>query len=102
MLHCGTSAMKSVSKLAFFLLILPATLFAQPGVRMSADFFPLEVGNRWEYDVFNEAGTKVDHLDFGVQEYRILSGRSFYVLNQFPFVSDGDKIRLVRYDRQEH
>ena len=23
---------------------------------MSADFLPLEVGNRWVYDVFNEAG----------------------------------------------
>lgn len=93
--------MKLVSKLAFLVILLPATLLAQPGVRMSADFFPLEVGNRWVYDVFNEAGQKVDQLDFGVQEYRIVGGRSFYILTQFPFVTDGSMIRFVRYDKQE-
>src|SRR5215472_15673457 len=94
--------MKSVSKLALVLMFLPAALFAQPGVRMSADFLPLEVGNRWVYDVFNEGGQKVGNLEFGVQEYRIMGGRSFYLLTHFPFLPNGDEIKLVRYDRQEH
>jgi hypothetical protein len=93
--------MKLVSKLAFVLLLAPVSLFAQPGVRMSADFLPLEVGNRWIYDVFDEAGQKVGNLEFGVQEYRIVGGRSFYLLSEFPFVTDGGMIKLVRYDRQE-
>ena len=81
--------MKSILKIAAVLLLLPAALLAQPGVRMSADFLPLEVGNRWTYDVFNEGGQKIGNLEFGVQEYRIVSGRSFYLLTQFPFVEDG-------------
>jgi len=93
--------MKSILKIAAVLLLLPAALLAQPGVRMSADFLPLEVGNRWTYDVFNEGGQKIGNLEFGVQEYRIVSGRSFYLLTQFPFVEDGSMIKLVRYDRQE-
>jgi hypothetical protein len=93
--------MKSLSKAALFLLLLPACLFAQPGVRMSADFFPLEVGNTWTYDVFNEAGQKTGSLEFGIKEYQIVGGRSFYLLTQFPFAVDGNQIKLVRYDRQE-
>src|SRR6185295_4440211 len=69
--------------------------------RMSADFLPLEVGNRWVYDVFNEGGQKTGALEFAVQEYRIVEGRSFYQLTQFPFMLDGNLIKLVRYDRQE-
>ena len=45
--------------LALAFVLLPASLLAQPGVRMSADFLPLEVGNRWVYDVFNEGGQKI-------------------------------------------
>src|SRR5579883_1706149 len=93
--------MKLVSKLALLLMLLPGSLFAQPGVRMSSDFLPLEVGNRWVYDVFNEAGDKIGNLEFGVQDYRIVGGRSFYLLTRFPFVTDGTEIKLVRYDRQE-
>jgi hypothetical protein len=93
--------MKSVSKLALLLMFLPAALFAQPGVRMSADFLPLEVGNRWVYDVFNEGGQKIGNLEFGVQDYQIMGGRSFYLLTHFPFAANGDEIKLVRYDRQE-
>src|SRR5215475_4155603 len=93
--------MKPVSKLVLVLMFLPAALFAQPGVRMSADFLPLEVGNRWVYDVFNEAGQKTGAIEFAVQDYRIVGGRSFYLLTQFPFVPDGGLIKLVRYDRQE-
>ena len=93
--------MKLISKLVFVLLLAPLSLSAQPGVRMSADFLPLEVGNRWAYDVFDEAGQKVGNLEFGVQDYQIVGGRSFYLLNGFPFVTDGSMIKLVRYDRQE-
>ena len=80
--------MKMFSKVAFVLLLLPSVLAAQPGVRMSADFLPLSVGNRWVYDVFNEGGQKVGTLDFAIQEYRIVSGRSFYLVTNFPFVAD--------------
>lgn len=93
--------MKLLSKIALLVVLLPAGLWAQPGVRMSADFLPLEVGNRWVYDVFNEAGQKTGTMEFAVQEYRIVSGRSFYLITQFPFVQDGGLIKLVRYDRQE-
>ena len=48
-------------------LAVPATLAAQ-GVRMSADFLPLEVGNRWVYEVQNEDGQKIGDADFSVQE----------------------------------
>jgi len=68
---------------------------------MSVDFLPLEVGNRWTYDVFNEAGQKTGTLEFAVQDHCIVGGRSFYLLTQFPFVEDGGLIKLVRYDRQE-
>src|SRR5262245_24679763 len=90
-----------VWKIALLVLALPASLMSQGGVRMSADFLPLEVGNKWVYDVFTESGQKTGTLEFAVQEYRIVNGRSFYLLTQFPFVPDGGLIKLVRYDRQE-
>jgi hypothetical protein len=93
--------MRLLSKFAILLFLMPASLLAQPGVRMSADFLPLEVGNRWTYDVFNEGGQKTGAFEFGVQDRRIVQGRSFYLLTQFPFVEDGGLIKLVRYDRQE-
>jgi hypothetical protein len=93
--------MKLAWKTGLFVFLLPSLLQAQPGVRMSADFLPLEVGNQWTYEVFNEAGQKTGTLEFGVMEYRIVSGRSFYRLNQFPFVEDGASLSLIRYDRQE-
>src|SRR4030095_13114447 len=93
--------MKLLCKIALLAVLMPASLWAQPGVRMSADFLPLEVGNRWVYDVFNDAGQKTGSLEFAVQEYRIVSGRSFYLITQFPFAQDGESIKLVRYDRQE-
>ena len=93
--------MKLILKLALLLMLMPASLLAQPGVKMSADFLPLEVGNRWVYDVFNEGGQKTGSVEFAVQEYRIVGGRSFYSLTQFPFAQDGGLIKLVRYDRQE-
>jgi len=93
--------MKLISNLALFVLLLPAALMAQPGVRMSSDFLPLEVGNRWVYDVSNESGQKTGTLDFVVQEYRIVGGRSFYLVTSFPFVAGDSPTKLIRYDRQE-
>src|SRR5690349_15489629 len=93
--------MKSVFKILMLILAVPAWLSAQSGVRMSADFLPLEVGNRWVYDVVNEGGQKLGNVEFAVQDYKIVSGRSFYLLTQFPFAQDGNQIKLVRYDRQE-
>src|SRR5438045_6904167 len=87
--------MKLALKLGILLLLLPSALFAQPGVRMSADFLPLEVGNRWVYDVSNETGQKIGTIDFAIQDRRIVDGRSFYVVNNFPFFADGsDAVRL--------
>src|SRR5207247_4114890 len=89
-------------KIAVVFFLLPSSLFAQPCVRMFADFLPLEVGNRWVYDLLNENGQKLGALDFAVQEYRIVGGRSFYLLTSFPFVTeDTTPTRLIRYDRQE-
>src|SRR5713101_6722334 len=94
--------MKLAWKIGILLLLIPSGLFAQPGVRMSADFLPLEVGNRWVYDVFNETGQKIGTLDFTVQDRRIVDGRSFYAVNSFPFVADAsDAVKLIRYNRDE-
>lgn len=69
---------------------------------MSADFLPLEVGHRWVYEVLNENGQKIGDLDFAVKEHRIVEGRSFYLLTQFPFVAESPGLtKLVRYDRTE-
>src|SRR5579884_4099482 len=67
--------MKSVVKIVSLLFLIPAAVFAQAGLRMSADFLPLEVGNRWVYDVFNEGGEKVGTFDFVIQDRRIVDGR---------------------------
>src|SRR5205823_4811546 len=100
-LHTGQT-MKWALKVGVLFFVLPSALFAQPGVRMSADFLPLEVGNRWVYDVFNEGGQKIGAVDFVVQDRRIVDGRSFYVVNNFPFVADGSEpAKLIRYDKEE-
>src|SRR5437868_8767491 len=94
--------MKFAFRIGLLVLLLPGALAAQPGVRMSADFLPLSVGNRWVYDVFNEGGQKVGTLDFAIQEYRIVSGRSFYLVTNFPFAADdAGATKLIRYDREE-
>jgi hypothetical protein len=93
--------MRLLSAILLILFFVPVAALAQPGVRMSSDFLPLEVGNRWVYDVFNEGGQKTGTLEFAVQDHRIVAGRSFYLLTQFPFAQDGGLIKLVRYDRQE-
>lgn len=93
--------MKFLRSIVLVVSLAPGTLLAQ-GVRMSADFLPLEVGNRWVYEVANEDGKKIGDLDFSIQEYTILGGRSFYVLTRFPFVAENSGLtKLIRYDRQE-
>ncbi|HZI50989.1 MAG TPA: BsuPI-related putative proteinase inhibitor, partial [Terriglobia bacterium] len=93
--------MKSVRGLVLAILLLPVSGWAQ-GVRMSADFLPLDVGKRWTYDVTSEAGQKIGQLDFSIEEYTIVSGTSFYVLSEFPFSPEtGEPVRFVRYDRAE-
>src|SRR5204862_8024668 len=75
--------------------------FAQ-GVRMPADFLPLDVGTRWTYDMMNEAGQNVGQMAFAVEEYTIVKGTSFYALTEFPFTEEkGEPVRLIRYDRSE-
>jgi len=93
--------MKWFRSVVFMLAIAPATLLGQ-GVRMSADFLPLSVGNRWIYNVVNEDGRKLNDLEFSVGEHTIVNRRSFYVLSGFPFVAhSGEDIHLVRYDKTE-
>jgi len=95
--------MKSLRRLVLVLALslYPWSGFAQ-GVRMPADFLPLDVGTRWTYDLTNEAGQKVGQLAFGVEEYTIVQGTSFYSLSEFPFTEEkGEPVRLVRYDRGE-
>jgi Intracellular proteinase inhibitor len=95
------SAMNSLRGLIFALLVLPLPGLAQ-GVRMSADFLPLEVGKRWTYDVTNQAGQAVDQIVFAVEEHTIVAGISYYVLTDFPFTNEtAEPIRIVRYDRTE-
>src|SRR5688500_9347685 len=84
------------------ILLCPSILFAQGGVRMSSDFLPLEVGNRWTYELKNENGQKIGDVDFSVEEHTIIEGRSYYVFNRFPFViQSGPPTKLIRYDRVE-
>src|ERR1043165_6681437 len=93
--------MKRFRAFLILLLLAPISALAQ-GVRMSADFLPLAVGNRWVYDVTNEDGRKIGEFDFSVSEHSIQKGRSFYVLSRFPFaLVSGGEIHLVRYDKSE-
>ena len=93
--------MKSLRGLAFALLLFPLPGLAQ-GVRMSADFLPLEVGRSWTYNVTDAAGQTIGQIAFAVEEYTIISGTSFYALSEFPFsVETGEPLRLVRYDKDE-
>ena len=94
-------AMKSFRGLLLAILLLPAQGWAQ-GVRMSADFLPLEVGKRWVYELTTESGQKVGVLDIEVEDYSIVAGSSFYLLSDFPFSPEtGEPVRFIRYDRGE-
>jgi hypothetical protein len=104
--HCrmlNYSAMKPLRSLILACL-LPCGAFAQ-GVRMPADFLPLDVGTRWTYDLITENGQKAGQMNFAVEEYTIVAGTSFYVLTEFPFSEEkdaaGEPIRYIRYDRAE-
>ena len=68
------------------------------GVRMSPDFLPLDVGNRWEYTIVDPEGRTLDSFDMEVSDYTIVDGTSYYIFSRFPFVGAGDAIG-VRYDR---
>ena len=93
--------MKSLRGLALALLLFPLPGLAQ-GVRMSADFLPLDVGKRWTYDLTDAAGQAIGQIAFAVEEYTIISGTSFYVLSEFPFSAETtEPLYLVRYDRDE-
>jgi len=78
--------MKLLRSILVILLLTPVSLLAQ-GVRMSADFLPLAVGNKWVYELSNQKGDKVGEVEVAVQEYKIVSGRSFYVFTRFPFAA---------------
>jgi hypothetical protein len=68
---------------------------------MTEDFLPLEVGNRWVYDLSSEAGQKLGQVEFSVNDRTIVSGRSMYVLSGFPFGGEGAApIRLIAFDRE--
>jgi hypothetical protein len=96
------SAMKPLRTFLLALFgVLPLAGIAQ-GVRMPADFLPLDVGTTWTYELTDDAGQKGGQLKFGVEDYTIVQGTSFYALTGFPFTEeDGEPIRLVRYDRGE-
>jgi hypothetical protein len=92
--------MKSIALSAF--IALAAVSADAQGVRLSSDFFPLAVGNKWTYTIALADGKKVADADMSVTDHRIIGGRSFYLLTDYPFVTDpAEKIRLIGYDRQE-
>jgi hypothetical protein len=53
------------------------------------------------YVIVNESGHRIGDFDFAVVEVRIVDGRCFYLLTQFPFVAEPGLTKLVRYDRTE-
>ncbi len=65
---------------------------------MSPDFLPLDVGNRWEYEIVDPEGRTLDTFDMEISTYTIVDGTSYYVFSRFPFVGAGDAVG-VRYDR---
>jgi hypothetical protein len=94
-------AMNSLRGLVLALLLFPLQGLGQ-GVRMSADFLPLDVGKTWTYELTNPSGQKVGQIAYAVEDYTIVEGTSFYVLSGFPFTNEtGEPIELVRYDRTE-
>ncbi len=76
---------------------LGAPIFGQ-GVRMSPDFLPLDVGNRWEYEIVDPGGQTLEGFDMEINTYTIVDGTSYYVFSSFPFVGAADPVG-VRYDR---
>ena len=81
------------------LLGLPSLAFGQ-GIRMSPDFLPLDVGNRWEYQIQDSEGRVLDTFDMEISDYTIIEGTSYYVFSGFPFVGAAGTVG-VRYDRDQ-
>ena len=67
---------------------------------MSPDFLPLDVGNRWEYQILDPEGRVLDTFDMEISDYTIIEGTSYYVFSGFPFVGAAGTIG-VRYDRDQ-
>src|SRR5258708_27868752 len=86
MLHLFS--MKFFRSILLLVFLAPGTLLAQ-GVKMSADFLPLEVGNRWVYEIANEDGKKIGDLDFSVQEYTIIGGRGRFLVDRCSLFAPG-------------
>jgi hypothetical protein len=81
-------------------LLLSLVLLFQ-SVKMTEDFLPLQVGNRWVYDVKTEAGEKTGTMEFAVNDRTIVSGRSLYVVSGFPFAGESSEpVRFIAYDRE--
>jgi hypothetical protein len=100
-------AMKPLRSLVLICLamsVFPVCGLAQ-GIRIPADFLPLQVGSRWVYELTTDAGTKAGQINFGIEEYTIVGGTSFYVFTEFPFTEEksdkGEPVRFIRYDRRE-
>ncbi len=83
-------------------LLLPMTATAQ-GIRMAPDFLPLDVGNLWRYNILDPEGVAVGSLEFGISDYSIVDGYSYYVFDRFPFGPDLEVNRpiRIRYDGQQ-
>ena len=80
--------------------VLLSLIFLLQSVRMTEDFLPLQAGNQWLYDVSNEAGQKVNQLEFSVGERTIVSGRSLYAVSGYPFSGDAAGPNFIGYDRE--
>ena len=78
---------------------LPIAGLAQ-GIRMSPDFLPLDVGNRWKYAILDSGGRPLDTFEMAITDYTIVEGRSYYVFSQFQFVGADGPVG-VRYDRTQ-
>ena len=83
-------------------LLLPMTATAQ-GIRMAPDFLPLDVGNLWRYNILDPEGVVVGSLEFGISDYSIVEGYSYYVFDRFPFGPDLEVNQPIgiRYDGQQ-
>jgi len=80
--------------------IFLSLIFLLQGVRMTEDFFPLEAGNQWAYDVSSESGQSIGQVEFSVGERQIVSGRSLYALPGYPFAGASASTALIGYDRE--
>jgi hypothetical protein len=75
------------------LLILPISCSENPaGPIYNSEFFPLEIGNRWEY-------TGGVEMTIEVKEFSLVDNKGYYILvRSFPMASD---TLLLRYERDD-